>query len=109
MCSDMNMIVTEVVYVPEEQAAAVSDFIRLKMWLEKGGVDQKSDTFEGDSKYMKDKAWLMMAEFERVEADTLRVEAFNLEVPVHTLLVNGRRFEIPLTGANLTQTFRFGL
>lgn len=103
------MIVSEVVYVPEDQAAAVSNYIRLKLWLEKDGVEQKSETFEGDSKYMKRTSWLMMAEYERVDADTLRVEAFNLEVPVHTLVVDGRRFEIPLTGSNRTQTFRFPL
>jgi len=103
------MIVSEVVYVPEDQAAAVSNYIRLKLWLEKNGVELKSETFEGESKFMKGRAWLMQAEYERVEADTLRVEAFNLEVPTHTLLVDGRRFEVPLTGANRTQTFRFQL
>jgi len=103
------VIVTEVVYQPEGQAAIVADYIRLKMWLEKQGVDMKWETFEGESKFMKETAWQMEAEFERVDADVIRVEAFDLEIPEHTLIINGRRIPIPLTGPGQTQVFRFAL
>jgi len=103
------MIVSEVVYVAEDQAALTADYLRLKLYLEKSGVDQKWETFDGESKYMTGRAWLMQAEFERVNADTLRVEAFDLEVPNHYLIVNGRKIQIPLTGPGMTQIFRFPL
>lgn len=103
------MIVSEVVYTSEEQAHLTANYIRLKLNLEKNGVDLKWETFEGESNHMSGRAWLMQAEYERVEADTLRVEAFNLEVDRHILSVNGSRFEVPLTGSNQTRLYRFPL
>ena len=103
------MIVREVMYRPEGQAAMVSNFIRLKLTLEKGGVPLKWETFEGDSKFMDGRSWLMQAEYERVDADTLTVEAFNLEVDSHILSVDGQRFQVPLTGSNQTRMYRFPL
>lgn len=103
------MIVSEVQYIAEDQAALVADYIRLKLTLEKNGVDMKWETFDGESKYMSGRAWLMQAEYERVNADAIRVEAFDLEVPTHIIIVNGRRFEIPLTGAQQTRVYRFPL
>lgn len=104
------MRVSEVVYTAEDQALIVSDAIRLKLTLENHGVDQRSETFEGESKYMNGKAWLMSAGYDQVEADTLRVEAFNLDVGSHFLTVNGGQpIYIPLTGTNETRTYRFPL
>lgn len=101
------MIVTEVVYAAEDQALLTADYIRLKLFLEKNGVDMKWTTFEGESKFMNGTAWLMKAEYERVEADAIRVEAFDLEVDSHHLLVNGHKFTIPLTGIQQTREYRF--
>ena len=103
------MIVREVVYHSEDQAALVSNYIRLKLTLEKNGIPLKWETFEGESKYMDGTAWLMQAEYERVDADTLTVEAFNLEVDSHILTVDGQRFQVPLTGSNQTRMYRFQL
>jgi hypothetical protein len=103
------MRVSEVVYTAADQALLTSDSIRLKLTLEKNGVDMKSETFEGESRYMNGKVWLMQAEYEQVEADTLRVEAFNLDVDSHFLTVGDKQFKIPLTGTNETRTYRFSL
>jgi hypothetical protein len=104
------MKVTEVVYTAQDQASQTADWIRLKMTLERQGVDvSPTETFEGESKFMNGRAWLMQAEYEQVDADALRVEAFDLEVPSHVLSVNGHPFNIPLTGSNQTRTYRFQL
>lgn len=100
------MLVTEVVYQAEDEASRVSDFIRLKLTLEKAGVDQKWTTIEGNSQYLNGQPWLLT---EGVQADTLRVEAFNLDVANHYVIVDGQKFQVPLTGSNLTQTYRFPL
>jgi hypothetical protein len=100
------MLVTEVVYAAEDEAARVSDSIRLKLYLEKGGVDQKWTTLEGDSQYLNGQSWLLT---EGVEADTIRVEAFNLDVGNHFIIVDGQKFHLPQTGTNETGTYRFPL
>ena len=103
------MRVSEVVYHASDQAALTANYIRLKMTLLNQGVEMKAKTFEGESKYLDKSAWLMQNEYEQVEADELSVEAFNLEVPTHSLSVNGRMFDIPLTGSNTTRTYTFRL
>lgn len=100
------MIVTEVDYVATDEAAKTSDSIRLKLYLEKAGVDQSWDTLEGESQYLNGQAWLMHG---GVDADAIRVEAFNLDVDNQFIIVNGQQFLIPLTGSNQTQTYRFQL
>jgi hypothetical protein len=100
------MLVTSVTYAAEDEAARTSDSIRLKLYLEKAGVDQKWTTLEGDSQFLNGQAWLIR---DGVEADAIRVEAFNLDVPSHHLVVNGRSLDIPLTGSNNTLTYRFSL
>lgn len=106
------MKVSKVVYLAEDEAALVSDYVRLKLTLVKGGVDMDWTTFDGDSKTMHDRTWNVAHGFRAgagIEADELRVEAFDVEVNSHILEVDGRRFRIPLTGALRTATFRFGL
>jgi len=106
LLEETRMLVTEVVYEAEDEAAKVSDFIRLKLYLEKADVDQKWTTLEGDSQYLNGQSWLMVT---GVDADTIRVEAFNLDVGNHYIVVNGQKYLVPQTGSNQTGTFRFQL
>lgn len=106
------MKVSKVIYRAEDEAARVSDYIRLKLWLVKGGVDQRWTTWDGDSKTMDERTWSVAHGYdagEGLDADELRVEAFDLEVNSHILEVNDRRFRVPLTGALKTATYRFPL
>lgn len=106
------MKVSKVIYRAEGEAARVSDYIRLKMWLLKGGVKQRWETWDGDSKTMDERTWSVAHGYdagEGLEADELLVEAFDLEVNSHILEVNGRRFLVPLTGALKTNTYSFRL
>ena len=104
--------VSKIVYVAENEAKLSADYIRLKLFLVKNGVDQDWTEFDGDSKTMSGRTWLV-AHGERagegIEADELRVEAFDLEVNTHILEVNGLRIGIPLTGALRTVTHSFRL
>ena len=106
------MKVSKITYLAEDQAKLTSDYIRLKLYLVKGGVDQDWTEFDGDSKTMNARVW-SVAHGERagegIEADELRVEAFDLEVNTHVLEVNGNRIGIPLTGALRTATYSFRL
>lgn len=106
------MKVSTVVYLAEDQAKLTSDYIRLKLTLVKNGVDMDWTTMDGDSKTMNNRAWMVAHGYragEGIEADELRVEAFDVEVNSHILEVNGRRFRVPLTGALKTATYRFRL
>jgi len=104
--------VSKIVYLAEDQAKLTSDYIRLKLWLVKNGVDQDWTEFDGDSKTMNQRTWDVAHGYragEGIEADELRVEAFDLEVNTHVLEVNGHRIGIPLTGALRTATYSFRL
>lgn len=106
------MKVSKVVYVAEGEAAEAADYIRLKLYLVRQGVDQRWTTMEGDSKTMSDNTWSVAHGYdagEGIEADELRVEAFDVEINSHVLLVNGKRIVVPLTGALKTETYRFPL
>ncbi|GAJ00469.1 unnamed protein product [marine sediment metagenome] len=106
------MKVSKVVYLAEGPAKLSADYIRLKMTLVKGGVDQDWTDFDGDSKTMNERTW-SVAHGDRagagIEADQLRVEAFDLEIDSHILEVDGKRILVPLTGALKTATYRFPL
>ena len=106
------MKISKVTYLAEGDAARTSDYIRLKMTLVKGGVDMDWTDFDGDSKTMNAREWIVAHGYRAgagIEADQLRVEAFDLEVNSHILQVNGKRFLVPLTGALKTATYRFPL
>ncbi|GAJ14960.1 unnamed protein product [marine sediment metagenome] len=106
------MKVSKVVYLAEGPAKLSADYIRLKMTLVRAGVDQDWTEFDGDSKTMNMREWIV-AHGERagagIEADTLRVEAFDLEIDSHILEVDGKRILLPLTGALKTATYTFPL
>jgi len=104
--------VSKVTYLAEGDAALTSDYIRLKMTLVKGGVDQDWTDFDGDSKTMNLREWIVAHGYRAgagIEADMLRVEAFDLEINSHILEVDGKRIFVPLTGALKTATYRFPL
>lgn len=106
------MKVSKIVYLAEDDAKLTADYIRLKLTLVRNGVDQRWTDFDGDSKTMNERTWSVAHGYdagEGVEADALRVEAFDLEIDSHILDVNGRRFRIPLTGALKTATYSFRL
>lgn len=106
------MKVSKVVYRAEGPAALTADYIRLKLTLVKGGVDQDWTDFDGDSKTMNERTWDVAHGYRAgagIEADQLRVEAFDLEINSHVLDVDGRRIVVPLTGALRTATYRFPL
>ncbi len=106
------MKVSKVIYLAEDQAKLTADYIRLKLTLVKAGVDMDWTTFDGDSKTMNQRTWDVAHGYragEGIEADELRVEAFDLEIDSHILEVNGRRFRVPLTGALKTATYSFRL
>lgn len=106
------MKVSKVIYRAEDEAALVADYIRLKLTLVRGGVDMRWTDFDGDSKTMDEREWSVAHGYdagEGVEADELRVEAFDVEINSHILEVDGRRFRIPLTGALNKATYRFPL
>jgi len=104
--------VSKVVYLAEDAAKLTSDYIRLKLALVKAGVDMDWTEFDGDSKTMNQRTW-DVAHGDRagagIEADELRVEAFDVEINSHILSVNGHRIRIPLTGALKTATYSFRL
>lgn len=89
------------------------DYIRLKMTLEKGGVAMNWETFDGESKTMAERAWLVSHGYRAgagIDADSLLVEAFDLELDSHFLIVNGKKaIPIPITGSLQTKTYRFRL
>jgi len=104
--------VSKVIYLAEDDAKRSADYIRLKLWLLKNGVEQDWTEFDGDSKTMDGRTWMVAHGYragEGIEADELRVEAFDLEVNTHILEVNGHRIGIPLTGALKTATYSFPL
>ena len=106
------MKVSKIVYLAEDQAKLSADYIRLKLYLVKGGVDQDWTSFDGDSKTMNLREWIVAHGYRAgagIEADELRVEAFDLEVNTHILDVNGRRIIVPLTGDLKTATYSFPL
>lgn len=106
------MLVKEVVYLAENQAALTADYIRLKMTLMKGGVPMDWNTFDGESKTMTERTWLVSHSEragEGIEADELQVEAFDLEIDSHYLLVNDKKIYIPKTGSLNTKTYKFAL
>ena len=106
------MKVSKVVYLAEGAAKLTSDYIRLTMTLVRGGVDQRWTTFDGDSKTMHQREWSVAHGYDAgagIEADMLRVEAFDLEVDTHILEVDGKRIVVPLTGALKTATYTFPL
>lgn len=106
------MKVSKIVYLAEDQAKLTADYIRLKLYLVKDGVDMDWTTMDGDSKTMNERTWSVAhgdRAGEGIEADELRVEAFDLEVDSHILEVDGRRFTVPLTGALKTATYSFRL
>jgi len=106
------MLVKEVVYVAEGAAKLTSDYIRLKMTLVRGGVDQDWTTFDGESKTMTERSWMVAHGYragEGIEADELRVEAFDVEIDSHFLFVNDKKIYIPKTGALNTRTYKFPL
>jgi len=104
--------VSQVIYLARDEAAKTADWIRLKMTLLKGGVKQDWTTFDGDSKTMNLREWMVAHGYragEGIDADELRVEAFDLEINTHILSVNGHEIVIPLTGALKTETYSFRL
>ena len=106
------MKVSKITYLAEDAAKLTSDYIRLKLFLVNGGVDQDWTEFDGDSKTMNARVWSVAhgdRAGEGIEADELRVEAFDLEVNTHVLEINGHRIGIPLTGALKTATYSFRL
>lgn len=106
------MKVSKVVYRAEDQAKMTADYIRLKLTLVRGGVDQDWTDFDGDSKTMTGRTWDVAHGYRAgagIEADELRVEAFDVEINTHVLDVDGRRIVVPLTGALSTATYRFRL
>lgn len=106
------MKVSKIVYKAEDEAKLTADYIRLKLYLMKGGVDQRWTDFDGDSKTMNNHTWSVAHGYDAgagVEADALRVEAFDLEINSHILEVDGHRIRVPLTGALKTATYQFPL
>lgn len=106
------MRVKEVIYVAKDQAALTADYIRLKLTLVKDGVDMDWTTLDGESNTMNQRVWSVAhggRAGEGIEADEIRVEAFDLEVDSHYLNINGHEIYIPKTGVLNTQTYSFPL
>ena len=105
------MFVNTIEYQARDQASLTGDYIRLKMTLMKNGVAQTNEeVFDGQSDTMNKRAWLLShLRGQPVDADTLKVEAYDLELPNHVLVVDGREIVIPLTGQLQTRIYTFPL
>jgi len=100
-------------YLATGEALTVGDDVSYVLELFKRGTSVWATSFDGMSDVLTGPIWqapmLPTGEFVTMDADELVVTATDIELERQVFRINGSEFYIPLTGAGVTEEYRFDL
>jgi len=99
------MIVNEIMYLVKDEAAIVNEGFKYNISLLKNDIIVWSDEIFGGSREMN--GWTI--EVPSIEADKVKVVAYDIEIDSHFIVINNVEFRIPKSKDNETIEYEFSL